>query len=432
MKETFEQLGKKGLIDILVVIDDSGSMTEEQKNLSTKMNSLLTSLKDTNWQIGIVTTTVQASDKCILTLVKSTDTDAEAKFAKAVQAGLSGSGNEEGIRQAVNGLKCSQSPWVRADSSVAVLIVSDEDNCSSRGADCPNSPGKTISYLTNYIEQTLAREIGKTAGIYGIFSPTVNSCKTAGNIGYQYEELMTYAAQKSGTTVSKIFGNICDADYSNTLNAISSNIALLLKNQFELSSAPDSGSLKLSVEGSVIPAANYKFSGKTITFNAGKEPANGKVLTAEYNVGAVPLFTKVTLKNTPAADTISVKVGSTVLAASAYTVSGNEITFKTQPASLAKIAVDYRVAAALKNAFQLEKTPIAGSLKVLVDGKAASGMTYDAAANQVVLNPAPLDGLAIELNYNYRTGPQLSYQVAIVQGAKNVKLYDGAKELSYT
>ena len=39
------------LLDIQIVIDDSGSMKEEQANLASKLSALLTSIKDRNWRI---------------------------------------------------------------------------------------------------------------------------------------------------------------------------------------------------------------------------------------------------------------------------------------------------------------------------------------------------------------------------------------------
>ncbi len=426
--ETFLQDGKKGLVDILVVIDDSGSMTEEQTNLASKMNALLTSLIDTNWRIGVITTTV-AADKCNLTLIKSDEADASTKFARAVTAGTGGSGNEEGIRQAVNGLKCTEHPWVRGDSTVAVLIVSDEDNCSLDGKDCPTSPAKTEVFLEDFMEKTLGREIGKTAGFYGIFSPPANPCKTAGNKAPQYQRLMEF---KTGVNSTKKFGNICDADYSATLKGISSDIALLLKHQFELAQVPDANTLVLTVDGVVIPPSDYQLSSKTVTFVIGKEPANGKTLIANYKIGVKPLFNKVTLKNDPVPESIAVKIGGTVLAASAYTVTGRDIKFATQPPDLATITVDYRIFAPLLNTFSLDNLPLVDSLLVLVNGTAAAGMTYDAANNRVVINPAPVDGANIEIKYNFRVGPQLTYRVAVPQGASNVKVFDGSKELAFS
>ena len=53
--QNFEQ-GEWGMLDLLVVIDNSGSMTEEQANLSTKLQPLLSKIAKSNWQIAVVTT----------------------------------------------------------------------------------------------------------------------------------------------------------------------------------------------------------------------------------------------------------------------------------------------------------------------------------------------------------------------------------------
>jgi hypothetical protein len=45
-----------GLLDVLVVVDDSGSMKEEQVGLSTRLGALMGSVAKSNWQIGVITT----------------------------------------------------------------------------------------------------------------------------------------------------------------------------------------------------------------------------------------------------------------------------------------------------------------------------------------------------------------------------------------
>ena len=158
--EMFQQADKRGLLDLLIVMDNSGSMGQEQANISTKLSSLLSSISDTDWQIAVIST--DPNDNCNISIVRSGDNDANNLFKNAVTLGTNGSGNEQGIRRAVVGLKCESTPWVRNNSSVAVLIVSDEDNCSYNSTGCQNQPWAETSYLTNYIENTMNREIGKS------------------------------------------------------------------------------------------------------------------------------------------------------------------------------------------------------------------------------------------------------------------------------
>ncbi|HET9237559.1 MAG TPA: hypothetical protein VFO10_09930, partial [Oligoflexus sp.] len=406
--DQFTQAGKKGDVDILVVIDNSGSMDKEQENLSTKMDALLASIKDANWQISVINTNTvingntlndghndpatEGQETCISTLIKKGDVNAADEFSKAIKAGTSGSGFEQGIRQAVVGLRCPGKNVVRAGSTLAVLIVSDEDNCSQDGGDCGNTKWAKETYLIDYVEKTLGRTVGKNAGFYGIIAPSKDLCRTALNAGTQYIRLFNYKS-----TPGLNYGNICDANYAGTLNRISDSIALQLDNTFSLSAKPEPGSLVVTVTSpapaSVTTTVNpndYTVTEKSLKFAVGKEPANGSTIKAIYRINAVPMFNSVTLANDPAAGTISVTVNGAMLNAGAYTVSGRIIAFATRPAANADIKVNYRMNMPLADTFQLAGRPVAG-VTVKVKNVATNNFSYDAATRKVKLNFFPLD-----------------------------------------
>lgn len=445
VKEEFDQAARKGLADILVVIDNSGSMSQEQANLATKLNELLVSIKDANWQISVITTatavpsgvsvnTLAAEGKelCNTTLIKAGEVDASTKFAAAVNAGTSGSGNEQGIRQSVVGLRCTEKPWLRANSTLAVLIVSDEDNCSLDGSGCGTLPWAKESYLINYVETTLGRTIGKNAGFYGIVAPSKTLCSTAANPAPQYLRLFDYKANGAVN-----YGNICDASYKTTLNRVSDSIALLLNNQFELKALPDANSLKLSIQllnGTIqaLDQSTYTQSGKVITFLAGKEPPAGSKVIAEYKVGAKPILSSYTLTQDPAAGAVVAKINGAMAAAGSYSVSGRMVTFAQAPADMATITLDYRENKALLDRFKTTAAPLADSLKVSVNGLATTNYTFDALKSEVVLKAIPSDGQAIELAYNKTAGPRLAYTLPVSKDARNIKIMDGATPISFT
>ena len=56
-KDVFQQ-SRKNTVDILLVVDDSCSMIEEQSKLSTNFDSFISVFQeaDVDWQIGVVTT----------------------------------------------------------------------------------------------------------------------------------------------------------------------------------------------------------------------------------------------------------------------------------------------------------------------------------------------------------------------------------------
>ncbi len=443
--DTFTQAGKKGLVDILVVVDNSGSMAEEQTNLSTKLNELLVSIKDADWQVSVITTSPVApagvnlnnansegQETCVSTLIRKADVTAAADFAKAVQAGTTGSGNEQGIRQAVVGLRCPGKTIVRPLSTLAVLIVADEDNCSLDGGDCGTLPWSKETYLISYVENTLQRTIGKNAGFYGIVAPSKAACPTAGNPAPQYIRLFDY---KSTPGVN--YGNICDASYKTTLNRISDNIALQLDSTFELKNTPDAGTLSVSVTSpaGVVTAINpndYTLTGKTLKFAASKEPVNGSTINATYKIGVKPMFSSVTLQEDPAAGTIVVKVNGTPLGAGGFTAAGRVITFATQPPANATVGIDYRQNTALIDRVKLASVPVNGTIAVKVNKVATTNFTFDAGQNIVVLAQFPLDGQTIEVAYTFIEGPILTYKVSIMAGSKNFRLLDGATAVNHT
>jgi hypothetical protein len=446
-REEALQAGKKGMVDIVLVVDNSGSMAEEQANLSGKLNDLLVAIADSNWQINVITTNVVVANNdifnpnlggqetCNSTLIKKGDADPTTAFANAVKAGTSGSGYEMGIRQAVVGLRCP-GKMPRTGASLAVLIVSDEDNCSLDGADCGNAAWAKENYLIDYVEKTMGKVVGKDAGFYGIIAPSKQECKSALNPAPQYIRLFDYKA----AAPKQNYGNICDASYKTTLNRISENIALLLDNTFTLKNVPAPGTLNVSVKsaaGVVTPVnpADYALSGVKITFNPGKEPANGSTIIFEYRINPVPMFSAVDLTSVPAAGTLSVTVNGAPLAPGAYSLSGKRLTFNTQPPANAAIKAVYRVddpAKPLFNAVTIKGTPVNDAVTVKVNGAATNAFTYDKLTKRVTLAATPADGQKVEVSYKFVKGPILTYPVMVAAGGKNFRLLDGATQLDAT
>ena len=166
-------------LDILLVVDNSGSMMDEQENLAGKLDPLLEAVRDSDWQIAVTTT--DARD-CVTKIITAANKSAFASTIRGL--GTDGSGDEiavwkiiqalqgncirddsggsedtilweralqlqdEGVLFAENDVlretklphgksardvsSCSRrKPWLREDSTLAILIVSDEDhNCN--------------------------------------------------------------------------------------------------------------------------------------------------------------------------------------------------------------------------------------------------------------------------------------------------------------
>jgi hypothetical protein len=197
---------------------------------------LISAFNDTNWQIAVIS----MSNPCVdsSNLIKKTDTNPSSKFADAVRKSVDWQATEQGFPMAIRALKgqCGNStrPWLRANSSVGILFVSDEDNCGSDAGEqgrCANVEGKNADEMVNALRVIRPAEQGR---MYAIIDKD-GSCPDAGGIGSMYND----ALAKTGGSA----GSIC-RDYSSTsgygeyLSSVSKDVSRIVKRQFRLSFSP--------------------------------------------------------------------------------------------------------------------------------------------------------------------------------------------------
>jgi hypothetical protein len=411
--ETFSQSASKPL-DLLVVIDNSNSMQEEQVNLSQRMLPLLSYVSDSDWQIGVVTT--DTANGCLRRLIKKGDANASTAFAQAINAGVNGSGNERGVLQAVNALKCQTNNWVRDVSSLAILIVSDEDNCSD-GLGCGNNDYARKEYLLDYLSSI--RVPGVNAKVYGLFwhpSQDQSVCSTAAKKANIYSDLVTAT---SGT-----WGSICDADYSNTLSGISQNIATILDRRFTLSRIPDPGTLQVSLNG-VVQTSGYTVTANVVVFDL--PPVDGTVVSMSYRYGALPLKKTFTLSSAPLDGVVNVQFnGVPVTTGYEYQAGSNSIVFTDLPPDFVQIRASYRKSLDLKKRFDLGRKYVKESLRVYVNNVETTDFTADPTIDfAVTLNTAPPEGAAVLFTYTAVGDPILNYTFNIQgRSAQNLSIVD--------
>lgn len=240
-------------LDLLLVVDNSGSMTPLQQNLAKNFKSLISQLDDVDWQIAIVTTTESdglgtavPNYPCPRNIVRKADLNRELKFQNAVNVGDDGDNIERGILMAVRGLRGQNcGPWVRPGSAVAVLIVSSEDNCEQAGTPqsaCPGAAWESADYLVNALT-AMGRILGRSARVYGILGvPLTDECATEVNgwPGTTYRQ----AVERTGGR----WESICQVDYGETLARFSKDISQLL-GHIDISHEPIWDTVKLSVNG---------------------------------------------------------------------------------------------------------------------------------------------------------------------------------------
>lgn len=401
VNELFDQVVDRPL-DVLVVIDNSGSMIEEQANLATKLAPLLSEVNSADWVIGVVTT--DPNDTCLRKLIKKGDANAAADFAAAVSPGTGGANNERGVLTAVRSLRgdCLSAPWIRRDSTLALLVVTDEDNCSD-GLGCPNKEYNKGKYLLDYL--ATIRQVGKNARLYSLLwhpSQTQAQCPTGYNKGVQWADLVEKTTGK--------WGSICDADYTSTLTQISRDIAVTLNSKFTMKETPDAGSLVVKLNGAVI-TTGFTLMGKVLDFTV--PPAEGSVVSVSYTHGATPKHSTYSLRGKPLAGALFVTVDGALVQPSSYSVdvaaTPSTINFFSAPADRAKIQVTYTKDVALKTQFELGEPVAAGTLKVLVEGVETTAYAVLETNGIVTFAKAPADGATLTFTYTGVGADVLSY-----------------------
>jgi hypothetical protein len=418
--ETFDQSTVSGIVDILIVVDNSGSMDAEQANLASKLDPLLSYITNTDWQIGVVTT--DASSACMRAVIKKGESDIATRFNTAIQAGITGSGNERGIYQAMKGLKCSTPSWIRANSTVAVLIISDEDNCSTGcAANSGELPADLLKYISDPAPAGLGRAIGTQARIYGLIWHPNDVCSTGQNKSTQYAQAISLS--------SGAYGSICAADYTSTLQTISANIASILKSQFMTIYEADAGSLKVEVKLSgsndYSVVTNYTVAATTITFS--EAPPVGSTVRVSYVVGKKgEVKTQFALDEKPADGTLQVLVNGATVDPSTYTVGSAPeyyLTFAAAPADGSTIKAMFRSDTALVKDFEVEPSLDPNYIVVKINTVETKDYTYSASTGFVTFAAAPIDAAIVRVEYK-TFAPILSYTIGVV--SQIVKVYDKA------
>lgn len=184
-------------MDILFVVDDSGSMAEEQRNLASNfpmfvniLNAYETaSARNLDYRLAVTTTSMDyvlnltylvngsaqrqevvpvnpqngsfvSSASCgVSSWINSTDSDVASKFACVADVGVEGGGFEMPLL-AVERAVAADGPnpgFLRDDALLAVVILTDEDDCSVHRTTASLDVGEVASGCSN--EACIEREI---------------------------------------------------------------------------------------------------------------------------------------------------------------------------------------------------------------------------------------------------------------------------------
>ncbi len=257
--------------DVLFVVDDSASMTEEQANLGANFAAFVELLGDTtaDYRIGVTTTDPAGGGVLRGPVITPEADDVVAAFQAQVAVGTAGSRDEQGLAMGGLALRADVNPDFRRDDSVAhVVFVSDEDD---------HSPSEVQAYVTAYTDADATAH-----ALVGDEPEGCQSGSSAADAGGRYLEV--------ARTTGGLAESICAEDYGVVLEGIGLAVSGW-DPSFPLSELPAPESITVWVDGVEIPERDldgwtWSIGDNAIVFSGRAIPRPGMSVRVTYQRGA--------------------------------------------------------------------------------------------------------------------------------------------------
>lgn len=301
-------------IDVLFVIDNSGSMSSSQMSLANNFPSFINHFKSKGYDFKIAVTTSDAyygdqfvSSGCSLCNVNQTQfksgtnpkvyvidnktPDLETVFAQNVNVGITGSGDERSFSSFKAALTSPlNTGFHRSTAFLSVIIVSDEEDFSHNTITFNESYSQpTLHSITSY-KTFLEGFTGGSSGTdfhVSTLSILDNACLAA--LGSGRKVGLRYIQLADATGGSK--NSICDT-FDTILNNLSTHITNQIKAQFFLTRAPIKTSIRVVIEGILVPedATNgwtYDTATNSVSIHGTYIPSAGVNVTINFDPASV-------------------------------------------------------------------------------------------------------------------------------------------------
>ncbi len=309
--QTFKQATVNSKVDLLWVVDNSGSMQPLQQNMTNNFNSFISQFvtKGYDFHLAVTGTDAYKADSMfqnnsslsrfrdgsathsgIFQVIPST-ANLINTFVTNASLGMTSSGDERAFssfRSALESTVPENAGFLRSDSFFAIIILSDEDDFSNPTRAENTYPGGDHNYAQAGLEsvdsfrQYLDTKTNTTGAFrrYSVSAITVmdQACQNlhvqqagSSTIGVRYMDLV----QKT----DGVIGSVCDASYATSLTAIQQHI-IERTSEFFLTGNPIPESIRVSVAGVAVPADptngwSYNPAANSIFFHGTSVPSSG-------------------------------------------------------------------------------------------------------------------------------------------------------------
>jgi hypothetical protein len=255
------------MLDVLWVIDNSGSMNPHQTSLATNISYFMNDfiLSGADYHMSIITTDRYNFSQ----IITAADTNAVSLIAQSVVAGTYGSGNEKGIQMAYQSLTSTNNAapgglFFRPGAKLILIFLSDEPD---------HSVPSWSSYIT-FFDQL------KPPGYfipYGIIGDPPSGCGIGwpgAQYGAGYFDLINYYGGK--------WYSICASDWGIQLQDLANEVTT--KRTFNLEAAdPIESTITVHVNGQQVTEGwEYDSQENAIRFDHDHVPEPGQSINIEY------------------------------------------------------------------------------------------------------------------------------------------------------
>lgn len=237
-----------GALDVIVVVDNSGSMIEEQQALADAARDLTNTLAASglNWRVGITTTDadpdIAGGDG---QLVGGFTTSSDTIRSRIANIGIDGSGREYGLRAVRRSLEratedereANHPQRLRPGVPVAFILLTDSEDQAARDNRCDNRDGdrngladdndcieeavaSTIALLRGELDRVPVPDgLERVGSLFAITTSPIDGCPNRESYGWSQRAV----ALATGGSIGSICAN--DLNYSDLVSRMASQAA---------------------------------------------------------------------------------------------------------------------------------------------------------------------------------------------------------------
>lgn len=279
-------------LDVLWVIDNSGSMSEEQQQVRDNFESFINEFVGLglDYHLAVVATDMDApmfQGKFVGDVITPASDDPVAQFLLAADLGSSGSGSERGmdaVKAALSEplISGENAGFLREDAALAAIVLSDEDDSSTTGDSAFASWFMGLKADSSMVSfNAIVGDPTSTTDWLGGCTDWSGATMLQANAGDRYVDM--------ANTTGGIWRSICYSDYDETLSHVSLTSAGMITT-LPLSQTPTNwGLIEVYVDEtqwlySLFDGWTYDADENSITFHGEAIPGPGAYVRVAYPI----------------------------------------------------------------------------------------------------------------------------------------------------